>query len=175
MSHISTYTMPFSRRIKQKTNYKKRLALLLSGELRAVLRKSNNNFVAEIIEYQKNGDKTIEHSVSNQLKKFGWTGHTGNISAAYLTGFLTGLKAGKKGVKKAVLDIGLVTPVHKSRVFAGLKGLIDSGIEIAHDEKVFPSEERLKGKHLKQDSLELFERVKKEIEKEYGGLDDGKK
>jgi len=168
MSHISTYQVPFRRRLRQKTNYRKRLAVLRANIPRAVIRKSNNNTFVEIIEYQRSGDKTIVYTVSKTLKSFGWTMHTGNISAAYLTGFITGLKAKQKGINKAVLDIGLMTPVHKSRVFAGLKGLIDSGIEIPHDETVFPPQERINGTHLKENGKDLFESVKLKIEKSIG-------
>jgi len=168
MSHVSTYVTPFRRRIKQKTNFKKRLALLRSSVPRAVIRKSNNNSIIEIIEYQKKGDKTMSYGISKDLKPFGWSGHTGNISAAYLVGYSVGLKAKQKGVTKAVFDIGLNTPVHKSRIFAGLKGLIDAGIEIPHDESIFPPPERISGSHLKENSKEMFEKVKSEIEKKFG-------
>ena len=168
MSHVSTYTMPFNRRLKQKTNYKKRLALLKSGLTRAVVRKSNNNLIVEMIEYQKEGDKTIVYSSSKNLKELGWNMHTGNISSAYLTGYLAGLKAKKSGILKAVFDIGLNTPIHKSRIFAALKGVVDAGIEIPHDKKALPPEERIKGNHLKENAKDLFESVKIQIEKKFG-------
>ncbi|MBI2598515.1 MAG: 50S ribosomal protein L18 [Candidatus Diapherotrites archaeon] len=171
MSHTSTYFVRFKRRMKGGTNYKKRLALLKGSVLRAVVRKFSNNTIVQIIEFNKIGDKTLVFCTSKELKGFGWTMHTGNSSSAYLTGYLAGLKEEKKGIKKAVLDIGLHTPVHKSRVFAALKGLIDAKIGIAHKPEVFPPENRIKGVHLKQNGIDLFEKVRLEIEKRHG---DGK-
>ena len=135
---------------------------------RSVIRKSNKNTIIEIVEYKKEGDKTIIYNNSKSLAKYGWKINTGNISAAYLTGYITGLQAKKGEIKKVVLDIGLNTPVHKSRVFAGLKGLIDAGLEIPHDKIVFPPDERITGTHLKENSKKLFESVKSEIEKKFG-------
>lgn len=168
MSHVSTYEMPFRRRRREKTNYRKRLALLKSKMLRFVVRKSNNHTTCQFVKYNREGDETIATAHSSELAKLGWKGHGGNIPSAYLSGYLCGLKGVKKGVKNALLDIGLATPVHGSRIFAALKGVIDAGISIKHDEKVFPTEDRISGKHINKETPEIFEKVKNNIAKEYG-------
>ncbi|MBI4043793.1 MAG: 50S ribosomal protein L18 [Candidatus Diapherotrites archaeon] len=148
MAHSPTYKVPFRRRREQKTNYAKRLALLKSRELRMVVRKTNNQVIVQFVEAREAGDHVHAAAQSAELKKYGWKLHGGNIAAAYLTGFLAGGKAKKTGVSKAVLDLGLVTPVRGSRVFAALKGAIDAGIHIPASEAAFPKPERLKGKHV---------------------------
>ncbi|MFH1586930.1 MAG: 50S ribosomal protein L18 [Candidatus Diapherotrites archaeon] len=168
MSHKSTYATPFRRRKEQKTNYKKRLALLKSKQLRLVVRKSNNNLIAEVVEYFKAGDKTRVFVHSNELKDFGWTRHAGNIPAAYLTGYLCGKKAVKEKIESAILDMGLNTPVHGSRIFAGLKGAIDGGLKIKADEKVFPSGERIRGGHISPESEKNFQETLENINKKFG-------
>ena len=83
----------YRRKREGKTNYKKRLKLLLSKKPRLVIRRSLNNISLQIIEYQTNGDKIIVGTNSSELKKMGWTANTGNIPAAYLTGLLLAKKA----------------------------------------------------------------------------------
>ncbi len=168
MTHISTYNMPLKRRLHEKTNYKKRFALLKANVPRAVIRKSNSSTLVQLIRFDPKGDITVASFNSSDLKKLGWTAHSGNTSAAYLAGFGAGLKAKKAGVTKAVLDLGLLTPVHKSRIFAALKGLVDAGIEVPHEKEVFPAEARIKGANLKQNATTLFDKVKTEIEKNIG-------
>ncbi|MBU5575290.1 MAG: 50S ribosomal protein L18 [Candidatus Aenigmatarchaeota archaeon] len=155
--------IPHRRRREQKTDYRKRLALLKSKLPRAVIRKSLSHMNVQIIEYNKNGDKTLVGVKSNILKKFNWNFGTGNIPAAYLTGLLAGKKAIKAGIKKAVLDIGLQTSTKGSRIYAALKGLLDAGIEIPHDEKILPSEDRISGAHIKNFDLKTFTEVKEKI------------
>jgi large subunit ribosomal protein L18 len=58
------------------------------------------------------------------------------------------LKARQAKVSEAVLDLGMVTPVHGSTPFAVLKGAVDSGLKIPHDPEAFPKEDRIKGKHI---------------------------
>lgn len=148
MATKSTYELKFRRRREQKTDFVKRLNLLKSKQLRLTVRKSNNNISAQLIEYNPKGDNVIVSCYSRELSKYGWKMHAGNIPSAYLTGLLLGLKAKEKKISKAILDIGLVTPVHGSVMFAALKGAIDAGLSIPFNEEALPSEERLKGKHI---------------------------
>ena len=94
----------------------------------------------------------------------GWSGSTGNLPAAYLTGYLAGKRAAKKGVNEAVLDIGLQKPVKGAACFATLKGLLDAGLEIPYGEEILPSEDRLKGKHIKAEMEKMIEEVKNRME-----------
>lgn len=159
------FRVPFRRKREGKTDYRKRLKLLLSGKPRWVVRKSSWHILVQLIENSPEGDKVIASAHSNELRKYGWKGGTSNIPSAYLTGLLCGLKAVKKGQKKGVLDIGLVARVKKSRIFASLKGLLDAGIEIPHSEEVLPDEGRIKGEHIASYADLLKEEKKKRFSK----------
>lgn len=128
------------------TDYTKRLGLLKSGKARLVARISGRKAVAQLIEYNPSGDRTLVNTTSLELKKFGWKGANGNAPASYLTGLLCARKAAKKGIKEAVLDIGRKTPVQGSDVFALLKGAIDGGLKVPHDDSALPPAERISGK-----------------------------
>lgn len=136
------------RRMEQKTDYKKRLALIKSGSPRLIIRKSLENMKVQFVEFQKAGDKTVASAVSSELSGFGWKSGNGNIPAAYLTGLLAGMRAKKAGLKEAVLDLGLQTNTKGSRIYAALKGAADAGLAVPHSEDILPSEERISGKHI---------------------------
>ena len=142
------YKMPHKRRLRKKTDYLVRLKLVKSGLPRAVIRKSLENINIQIIKWEPSGDKVISSTSSKHLSKFGWKAPCGNIPAAYLTGLLAGFRAKEKGLERAVLDIGLQSSTKGSRLYAALKGLIDSGLSIPHNEKILPSEERITGQHI---------------------------
>lgn len=163
-----TYKIKFRRRRESKTDYKKRLALLKSAKPRLVVRKGNNSVTIEMVSYEPEGDKVSAYFTSVMLRKMGWAGHTGNIPAAYLAGYACGRQAAKAGVKEAVLDIGLLSPVHGSRPFAALKGAIDAGVKIPCDSVVFPKPDRISGKHIGEEAVKNFMHVKSAIEKEFG-------
>jgi len=145
------YRRPFRRRAEGKTNYHKRMKLLKSKKLRAVIRASNNHITVQVIQSKIGGDKIIVSAHSKELvSKFGWNANTGNIPAAYLTGFLAGTRAKKQNVKEAILDLGIF--YHRNRVLAAFKGMVQSGLEIPHNEDFFPDnlEETITGSHIEQ-------------------------
>ncbi len=146
------------RRREQKTDYKKRLALLKSGLPRLVIRKSLENMRVQIISFDTSGDKTVASAFSSELGEFGWKSGKGNLPAAYLTGMVAGLRAKKAGIKEAVFDLGLQTNTKGSRIYAAVKGAIDAGLSVPHSEDILPSEDRISGKHIQN---------KKDIEKEF--------
>ena len=148
MAYGPSYKVDYRRKRKGLTNYKKRLKLLSSGKPRFVVRKSNNATVCQIITYDATGDKTVVAASSLELKKYGYKGHTGNLSAAYLTGLMCGLKAKKQNIVEAILDLGLYHSTKGSSIYAALKGLVDAGIKIPHNEKIIPEERRIKGYHI---------------------------
>jgi large subunit ribosomal protein L18 len=74
--------VPFRRRREQKTNYKKRLALLKSRKNRLVVRIFNKNIIAQLIEYSPDGDKVLASAYSQDLEKQGWKQSHSNTSAA---------------------------------------------------------------------------------------------
>lgn len=144
------YKVKRKRRRQGKTDYRKRLELLKSREKRMVTRVKNNTIIVQIMQYNPEGDEVIVNTTSKELKKYGYEGNTSNVPSAYLTGLLAGKKSVEKGIKKAVLDIGLHTPVKQSRVFAVLKGAVEAGLEVPHGEEVLPTQERAEGKHIEE-------------------------
>ena len=140
--------MQLKRKIEGRTNYRKRLRLLLSNKPRLVIRRSLNKIISQIIEYHPKGDRTLVSCSSNELMKYGWKGGLKNTPAAYLSGLLIGKKAVEKGIKEVTPDIGFHTPNKGSVIFALLKGAKNSGLKIDINEAVLPSESRLSGQHI---------------------------
>ncbi len=167
------YKVPFRRRREGRTNYHLRLKLLLSRQDRVVVRKSARNVQIQLIAPTPDGDITYSSAVSSELAKYGYTGATGNTTAAYLTGLLFGLKSLQKGYEGGILDIGLQSSSAGSRVYAALKGIVDSGFEIPCSPEVFPSDERIRGEHIAEyreessDLPEQFEATKEKIFAEF--------
>jgi len=157
-----TYKMPFRRRREGKTNYRKRLKLLLSKKPRLVVRKSLKYINAQIVVF--NGcDKTITAVNSKILRKHGWKYSCKNLPACYLTGILIAKKALEKGIKEVVLDMGLYPSTKGSKIYAVVKGALDAGLKIPCSEEVLPSEERIRGEHIKN-YLEKFKNISKDFE-----------
>lgn len=143
------YRVPFRRRKEGKTNYQLRKGLIVSRLPRLVVRGTSRYMITQMVKAEVKGDKVIVSANSKELTKtYGWKGAGGNIPAAYLTGLLCGYRALAKKVKKAVLDIGLQSPSHGSRVFAAMKGAIDAGVEVPHSEDVLPKAPRISGQHI---------------------------
>ena len=44
--------------------------------------------------------------------------------------------------------MGLQSPIEGGRLYAALKGAIEGGLKINAEEKIFPKEERIEGKHI---------------------------
>ncbi len=151
MAHGPRYSVRFRRRREGRTDYKKRLAYLKYGLTRLVIRKSNKYILFQVIRYSPSGDKISLTVNSNQLVKFGWKHSCRNSPAAYLTGLLAGKLAKDEKVTKAVIDFGLQSITKGSILFAALKGIVDTGIEVSHSPDMFPTEDRLMGKNLKKD------------------------
>lgn len=149
MARGPRYRVPWRRRREGKTNYYKRVKLVLSGKPRLIVRKTNKYIIVQVAEARIEGDRMIAVAHSRELvKRYGWRAGTKNTSAAYLTGFLAALRALKAGVREAVLDIGLASPSPGSRVFAALKGALDAGLEVPHSESILPPLERIRGEHI---------------------------
>ncbi len=148
MSHTSTFEVKFRRRREQKTDYEKRLALLKTKRPRMVVRLSNQFVRCQLVKYKPEGDEAIVSVFSKKLADFGWKGSGRNLPACYLTGYWLAKQALQQGEAEAVLDMGMRTPVHGGRIFSVLKGAVDGGLKIPHNEKAFPSNERLHGKHI---------------------------
>ncbi len=151
MARGPTYKVPRRRRREGKTNYYKRYRMIKSGQkIRVVVRKTNTQIIAQVIEFAPNGDKTLVGVTSKSLRKYGWLGDLNNTPAAYLTGLVAGLLALRKGITYAIPDIGLHKSVKGGRIYATLKGFIDAGVKVPVDEEMFPSEDRILGKHISE-------------------------
>jgi len=158
------YKVPFRRRREGRTDYRQRAALLRARLPRAVVRTTLRHTSVQLVQFDAQGDRILASAHSRELPDMGWTSSTGNLPAAYLTGYLAGKRAVKKGMDQAVLDIGLREPVKGSAAFATLKGLLDAGMEIPHGEEILPGPDRLKGKHINADIEKMVEEVKNRME-----------
>jgi len=152
------------RRMENKTNYRKRLILLKGKSPRLVVRKTNRYIIVQIVESVDAQDKIIYSGNTKELLKHGWPkdkeGSLKSVAAAYLIGLLVGKKA--KGIKeRVILDLGLIPNTKGSKIYAVVKGISDSGIEINYDEEVIPSKERLEGKDTKVG--DIFAKIKDKI------------
>ncbi len=166
MAEGPRYRVPFRRRREGRTDYRQRQRLLRARIPRAVVRLSLKNATVQFIDFDPLGDKVLAAASSKELPKLGWTAATGNLPAAYLTGYLAGKRAAKSGVSEAVLDIGLREPTKGASCFAALKGMLDAGIEIPHGEEILPSEDRIKGRHIDESMEKMIEEVKSRMEAE---------
>jgi large subunit ribosomal protein L18 len=139
----------YRRKREHKTDYKKRLHLLLSDKPRVVVRFTNQRVLAQLVQFKPMGDFALAAVDSEVLKKLGWTYSRKNTSAAYLTGLLLGKKAVTAGKKNAIMDTGFMTVLQKGKIYAFLKGLLDAGMEIPYGkDEIFPSDARIQGKHV---------------------------
>jgi large subunit ribosomal protein L18 len=156
MAYGPSYRVAFRRRREGKTDYQQRRSLVLSGLPRMVVRGSLNSVSVQLAKAEVGGDKILVSATSKELSKnYGWQGGRGNLPAAYLTGLICGYKAVADGVKEAVLDLGLRAPTKGSLVFATLKGILDAGVAIPHDEKKLPDEKRIQGQHISDYAKQL--------------------
>lgn len=148
------------RKLQGKTNYNKRLILLKGNLPRLVIRKTNKYIIIQIIESKNARDKVVSSVNTCDLLKYKWPenkkGSLKTITACYLGGFLIGKKS---KVKKVILDTGLIPSTKGSRVYAVVKGILDAGIEINCDEKVFPNEERIRGEDKGIDIKPMIESI----------------
>tara|TARA_Y100000310_G_scaffold278642_1_gene297212 strand:+ start:26096 stop:26677 length:582 start_codon:yes stop_codon:yes gene_type:complete len=156
----------YRRKREKRTNYSKRLNLLLSRKSRLVVRVSNQHIIAQITDFTAKGDKVLVAYDSHNLKKLGWNYSKKNLPAAYLSGYALAKKAIAANVSEAILDTGLTSPLPKTKLYAFLKGALDGGLQIPHgSDAIYPNEERIQGKHiqsyaeyLKEKSQELYQK-----------------
>jgi len=137
----------YKRKRQGKTDYKQRLGLLKSGMKRLVIRTSNLNTMLQVVEYHEDGDKILASASTKDLKKLGWKFSSSSVPAAYLAGLLCAKKA--KNAKEAILDASPFAGLTKGcKIYSALKGAIDGGLKINASKEIFPSEDRIKGKHI---------------------------
>lgn len=166
------YTLHFRRRREGKTNYHKRLKLIKSGIDRLVVRITNTRIICHIVRYniKDKTEKTVAYADSRELtKKYKWKYSLKNTPAAYLTGMIIAKSAKKEKINNAILDIGEKSPTKGAKIFAVLKGAVDGGLDIPHEDKKMPDAERLSGGHISKytkSSIDKdFEKLKATIDK----------
>lgn len=171
MATGSRYKVQFRRARDGRTDYRARKQLLISRKPRLVVRKSLKNTIIQLVLPEKEGDVTLACANTSELRKYGYTGGTGNLPSAYLAGLLIGYRAKKKGETEAILDLGLSQSTTGGRIYAALKGAVDAGLGIPHDPGVLPKDDRITGKHIdkfrKTNVSEQFEAVKQKIQGEF--------
>jgi large subunit ribosomal protein L18 len=141
-----TYVHTLKRIRDDKTNYRKRAALLIGRHSFVTVKVSDQNVAVQVLKPTPTGDVVIASVHSRELEKQGWKGALNNLPACYLTGMLLGKKALEKGVKNAVLYIG--KDHFTSRVAACMKGIVDSGVGMPVSEESLPEQERISGQHI---------------------------
>ena len=155
-----TYVHTLKRIRKDKTNYRKRSAILIGRQMFVTVRISNQNVAAQALKPTITGDIVVASSHSRELAKHGWKGAFNNLPACYLTGLLLGKKALQKEINSAVLYIG--KNHFTSRVAACMKGIVDAGVRMPVSEESLPDKERISGHHIAE-----YSNILKENEKEY--------
>src|SRR5882672_1884813 len=105
MAHGPLYRVPFRRRREGKTDYRRRLGLLKSGEHRVVVRSSNRNIVVQFVSYDEKGDVVAAQAEAREIVKMGYAAAGSNTPSAYLTGRLAATRAKEAGVTSGVLDL----------------------------------------------------------------------
>lgn len=160
----------FRRRKAGVTDYRRRLKLLRGRMPRAVVRVSNTRTTCQLVSWAADGDLVaVSMTGSDLVKKYGWPEGRSlkSVPASYLVGFAMGKAAVASGADEAVLDIGLAANSRGGRVYAALKGMSDAGLEIPHNEDVYPEEDRLNGAHIDDKMAKDIESTKKKIEGAY--------
>jgi large subunit ribosomal protein L18 len=122
---------------------------------------SNKNTNIHISKATITGDQVLASINSRSLSKIGWKGSGKCIPAGYLSGLLIGLKAKNQGIENAILYTGLRSYIHRSRISAIVKGVLDSGVSISSDVKTFPNDDRIRGDHISKYAKSLLKDDKK--------------
>lgn len=150
------------------TDYRRRYKLVKSGISRLVVRLSARGITVQLVDYDPSGDRVRISLNQSSLAKMGIEIKGNSTPSAYLLGYLAGIKAKNLSVKNAILDIGRFQLTKGGRIAAVVKGFIDAGCELPHDESIFPTDERINGEHMKSklgkkfiaDSKKKMEEVK---------------
>jgi large subunit ribosomal protein L18 len=155
------------RRKENRTDYLKRLKLLKGDKPRVIFRKTNRYIISEYIKSEEAQDSVVFGFDSRKLKEYGWPdnsqGSLKSITASYLIGYLTGKMIIKQKLEAPILDAGMNRAIHKNKIYAFLKGIIDAGIKINCKKEFFPEDSRINGEHLKNKIP--FNEIKSKIDK----------
>ena len=155
-----SYHPMLKRNRQKKTNYRKREALLISRRSFITVKISDQNVICQVLKPTPAGDVVISSVHSRELKKYGWKGSMNSLPACYLIGFLLGKKSMEKGTTSAILYTG--KDAFTSRIAASLKGMIDAGFNVPVSEDIYPTDERIRGKHIAE-----YAKILKEDQEKY--------
>jgi len=193
-SFHSRFQVKWRRRREGKTNYHNRKKILIqdkqkynAAKYRLVVRISKRNILCQLIYSRLEGDFVLSSSYSRKLGLIGLPLVNNNFSTSYINGlnlsrkfFIENFSCEKsknllKNKFKVILDIGLTRVTTGNKVFSAMKGAVDGGFSIPHNEKRFPgykkTEEfdlemlktRIEGKHV----MEFMELLKDEDEEKF--------
>ncbi|GJD08415.1 60S ribosomal protein L5 [Galdieria sulphuraria] len=140
------------RRREGKTDYRARLKLITqdlrkysSPKYRLVVRFTNRDIVCQFVYARLEGDHILSAAYAHELPRYGIKVGLTNFAAAYATGLLLARRTLKKlnldevyVGKESVDDVGLIRTTTGNKVFAAMKGAVDGGVDIPHNEKRFP-------------------------------------
>ncbi|KAK4538647.1 hypothetical protein CDCA_CDCA19G4672 [Cyanidium caldarium] len=135
-----------------------------SPKYRLVVRITNTDIVCQIVHARIEGDHVLTAAYAHELPRYGIPVGLTNYAAAYATGLLVARRVltklgladayvGKEEADgemyrvepqedrrpfRALLDVGLVRTTTGHRVFGAMKGAVDGGLDVPHNEKRFP-------------------------------------
>lgn len=172
-----------------------------SPKYRLVARFTNKDIIVQIVAARMAGDEVLTAAYAHELPRYGIKRGLTNFAAAYCVGLLCARRhlakiglaetyVGKEEVDgemfeveeeedkrpfTALLDIGLVNTTTGNKVFAVMKGAVDGGINVPHNEKRFPAyskeegfdPEILKSRILGNHVSEYMEYLQEEDEDQY--------
>jgi len=124
-----------------------------------------SDIIAQIVAARLSGDEVIAAAYAHELPRYGVKLGLTNFASAYCVGLLVARRVLKKmgldelytGAEevtgemfqvepdddkrpfRALLDIGIVTATTGHKVFAVMKGAVDGGLDVPHNEKRFPA------------------------------------
>jgi len=170
-AYFKRFQVKYRRRREGKTDYRARRRLTAQDKNkyntprhRLVVRFTNKDVIAQIVQAKIVGDHIVAHAYSHELPKYGAPGAQTNYAASYATGLLVARRVltkfnladkyvGQKEINGedfnveeleegpkpflALLDIGLRRTTTGAKIFSVLKGACDGGLNIPHNEKRF--------------------------------------
>lgn len=172
-----------------------------SPKYRLVVRITNSNIICQIVSARLEGDHVMAAAYSHELPRYGIPVGLTNYAAAYATGLLLARRVlqrlglaeayvgneeadgelfhvepeGETRPFRALLDVGLVRTTTGHRVFGAMKGAVDGGLDVPHNEKRFPKyskdggfdPEALKSRIYGQHIVEYMEMLKENDPEKY--------
>ncbi len=145
------------------TDYRKRYKLVKSEIPRLVVRPSGKGGTVQLVRFDPEGDRVLKTVTPSTLVKGGMEVKGNNTSVFYLMGYSVGKFAVSNGMEEVILDTGRHVLSKGGRISAVIKGFVDAGGNLPHDESILPDDSRIQGKHLK--SKKAKDAVKEEMKK----------